>query len=83
MIDARYFYYWEELEWCVRAGKAGWKIVLVPQSKLWHKGVQRNHQPKPSVTYYATRNRLFWILGSDRLSVSNDIELEENQFGHR
>ena len=61
MIDARYFYYWEELEWCVRAGKAGWKIILVPQSKLWHKGVQRDYQPKPSVTYYATRNRLLTL----------------------
>jgi GT2 family glycosyltransferase len=58
-IDARFFYYYEEFEWCVRAREAGWKIMVVPQAKMWHKGVQRNHQPKPSVTYYATRNRLF------------------------
>ncbi len=61
MIDERYFYYWEETEWCLRAGLNGWKVVNVPDAKMWHKGVQRNHQPKPSVTYYATRNRLLTI----------------------
>ncbi len=61
MIDERYYYYWEETEWCLRAGRLGWKIMHVPQAKLWHKGVQRDHQPKPSVTYYATRNRLLTL----------------------
>lgn len=58
-IDERYFYYWEETEWCIRAGKAGWRIVHVPQAKLWHKGVQRDYRPKPSLMYYGTRN---WLL---------------------
>jgi len=61
-LDARFFYFAEELEWCVRARRAGWKVLHVPQAKLWHKGVTRNHQPKPSVTYYATRNRLLLLL---------------------
>lgn len=57
MIDPRFFYYYEETEWCVRARKAGWKAVHVPAAKLWHKGVQRNYKPGPNVTYYETRNR--------------------------
>lgn len=61
MIDARFYYYWEETEWCVRASRAGWKIVHVPQAKIWHKGVQRDYWPKPSVTYYNTRNRLLLL----------------------
>jgi len=61
MIDERYFYFWEETEWCLRAGRAGWRIIHVPQAKLWHKGVQRDYHPKPSVTYYATRNRLLTL----------------------
>jgi GT2 family glycosyltransferase len=61
MLDARFFYFWEETEWCLRAGKAGWRIVHVPQAKLWHKGVQRNYSPKPSVTYYSTRNHLLLL----------------------
>lgn len=60
-LDERFFYYVEEFEWCVRARKAGWRILHVPQAKIWHKGVQRDYQPKPSVTYYATRNRLLLL----------------------
>lgn len=58
MIDERFFYYWEEVDWCLRAQHADWRITLVPSAQLWHKGVQRNYQPKPSVAYYDTRNHL-------------------------
>ncbi len=57
MLDERFFIYWEETEWCLRAAKGGWRIMHVPQAKLWHKGVQRNYKPKPSLMYYSTRNR--------------------------
>jgi len=62
MLDASYFLYWEEIEWCIRVSKAGWRIYHVPNAKLWHKGVKRDYQPKPYVTYYITRNRLITLL---------------------
>ncbi len=61
MIDERYFYFWEETEWCIRAGRAGWRILHVPQARIWHKGITWDFQPKPSITYYATRNRLLTL----------------------
>lgn len=61
MLDERFFYYWEETEWCLRAGEAGWQIMLAPNARLWHKGVQRNYNPGPSVAYYNTRNRLLTL----------------------
>ena len=60
-LDERYFIYWEETEWCVRAAAAGWRIVHVPAARVWHKGVQRRYRPTPSVTYYSTRNRLLTL----------------------
>lgn len=60
-LDERYFYYWEETEWCIRARGKGWRVVHVPQARLWHKGVQRDYRPGPSVTYYNTRNRLLTL----------------------
>lgn len=60
-FDGRFFVYWEETEWCVRARKAGWRILNVPAAKLWHKGVQRRYAPGPWVTYYVTRNRLLLL----------------------
>jgi len=61
MLDERFFYYWEETEWCVRARRAGWTILNVPAARLWHKGVQRDYKPKPSVSYYNTRNHLLML----------------------
>jgi len=60
-LDVDYFLYWEDTEWCIRAAKAGWKIIHVPNAKVWHKGVKRDYQPKPYVTYYVTRNYLFTL----------------------
>jgi GT2 family glycosyltransferase len=61
MFDERFFIYWEETDWCVRVGRAGWRIVHVPAARIWHKGVQRDYRPRPSVTYYSTRNRLLML----------------------
>ena len=60
-LDERFFYYWEETEWCLRAGRAGWRVMHAPAAKLWHKGVQRDYQPGPNVTYYSTRNRFLMM----------------------
>ena len=61
LLDERFFYYWEETEWCLRARRNGWRIVHVPQAKVWHKGVQRLYRPGPSVAYYNTRNRFLLL----------------------
>lgn len=60
-LDERFFYYWEETEWCLRANRAGWRIVHVPDARLWHKGVRKDYRPSPSVTYYNTRNRFLMM----------------------
>ncbi len=61
LLDERYFIYWEETEWCIRAGKAGWRVIHVPKARLWHKGVRRDYRPAPHVTYYFTRNKLLTL----------------------
>jgi GT2 family glycosyltransferase len=68
MLDERFFYYYEETDWCLRAKAHHWHIIHVPGARLWHKGVQRDYHPKPSVTYYATRNR-FLVLAKHQASV--------------
>jgi len=61
MLDAKFFIYWEETEWCIRASRGGWQICHVPHAKIWHKGVNRDYQPKPSFIYYGTRNHLLTL----------------------
>jgi hypothetical protein len=61
LFDESFYYYWEETDLCVRARKAGWRIIHVPAAKIWHKGVQMDYRPQPHVTYYSTRNRLLLL----------------------
>jgi GT2 family glycosyltransferase len=28
---------WDDIEWCFKAQKRGWKCVYVPKAKIWHK----------------------------------------------
>jgi hypothetical protein len=60
-LDARFFYYWEETDWCKRASLGGWEVLHVPAAKIWHKGVQVDYSPSPNVTYYNTRNRYLFM----------------------
>ena len=64
-FDERLFMYWEEVDWCLSAREHGFELLLAPQAKVWHKGVQRNSQPQPAVTYYSVRNH-FLVLEKHR-----------------
>jgi GT2 family glycosyltransferase len=57
-LDERFFIYYEEVDWCLRMAARGWRLLHVPGARLWHKGVTRDYQPSPTVTYYSVRNRL-------------------------
>ena len=36
MLDEDFFMYGEDLDWCYRIGKAGWKIVYLPDTQIIH-----------------------------------------------
>jgi len=36
LLDERFFMYGEELDWCLRAKHAGWKIMYVPHGQVIH-----------------------------------------------
>jgi len=61
MLDPRFFAYYEETEWCVRATRAGQKILLVPQARIWHKISLTAREASPQVHYYMVRNRLLFL----------------------
>lgn len=59
LLDPSFFMYAEEADWCLRARATGYAVWFVPQGRVWHRGVQRNYQPGPHVTYYSVRNELY------------------------
>ena len=36
-LDERFFLYGEDVDWCLRATRAGFKLLYVPSATLWHK----------------------------------------------
>lgn len=60
-FDPRFFMYWEEVDWCVRARRAGYDLLVVPQAKMWHKTSPANQSYSPRTLYYMTRNRLLFV----------------------
>ncbi len=58
LLDERFFLYWEDVEWCLRARRSGWRVVHVPSATAWHKGGLPADPPPARVAYYTTRNHL-------------------------
>jgi GT2 family glycosyltransferase len=62
MLDPRYFLNFEDVEWCVRAHRAGFRVIFNPAAVMYHKISATLGQSSPANTYYMTRNALgfFW-----------------------
>lgn len=61
LFDENYFLYTEDTDLCLRTIRAGYKIYVAPQSKIFHKvnsSTKKNYSSIP--LYYATRNRLYF-----------------------
>ncbi len=61
-LNSQYFFGYEEIECCLKARVAGYKIIYVPNAKVWHKALKRyrsGYNPTigdPAVYYYLIRN---------------------------
>ncbi|GAB4315513.1 MAG: glycosyltransferase family 2 protein [Methanobacteriaceae archaeon] len=60
-LNADYFCYWEEVDFCIRTRKAGYNCLYVPNAKIWHKISQTSNQYTGFLNYYLTRN-MFWFM---------------------
>ena len=60
LFDNQYFLYLEDVDFCQRAKKAGFKIFYVPTAKLWHLNAGSSEVGGPLHDYYLTRNRLLF-----------------------
>ncbi len=60
-LEARFFLFWEESDFCVRARRAGYEIWTAPQAKVWHKVSASFIGGKPHAQYFWWRSRLLWI----------------------
>jgi hypothetical protein len=56
-----FFAYHEDVEWCYRVKKAGFKLLFVPEARVWHPDTRLRDADSPLVTYYMSRNTLLFL----------------------
>lgn len=60
LLPEDYFMYFEESDWCLKAGAAGFRLMIVPEGRVFHRFDNEKMQ-HPFVVYYYNRNRrIFW-----------------------
>ncbi|MDQ0136625.1 GT2 family glycosyltransferase [Neorhizobium galegae] len=66
MLDEGYFLYYEEVDFCIRAARAGWSCWHVPQSRVIHlvgqsTGVTRHINPSRRPAYWFESRRRYHL----------------------
>jgi GT2 family glycosyltransferase len=62
LLDERYFLYFEDADWSIRAARGGWTNAVVLQARAWHK-VHRSTGgfANPATRFYYFRNRYLFV----------------------
>jgi GT2 family glycosyltransferase len=58
LLDEAFYLYYEETDWCFQVRRAGYRILAVPTSVVWHKVSATLGQTSPVIDYYMLRNHL-------------------------
>jgi GT2 family glycosyltransferase len=59
-FDSRFFLHFEDFEFCLRAGRAAYKVSIVPGPGILHLAGRTTRRVKPMALFYSTRNRV-WL----------------------
>lgn len=84
-FDESLFLYWEDADFCMRVKQLGYKVVLLPQALVCHKG-SASVRETPDKTYYLARNGRYFLqrysqwLGHLILHVVNFLLLGSKSF---
>jgi len=62
-LDERFFFGWEDVDISVRAARKGFKVLYVPESRIWHKGfgIGKRDRLMGMPVYYATRGQFLFM----------------------
>ena len=58
LLDERYYIYSEDCDWCLRARRAGYRLLFVPTARLWHKVSASSGASSPWKIYHRVRANL-------------------------
>lgn len=62
LLDAGYFLYYDDLDICVRARRAGYRLLMVPRALMWHKVADSSGGVgTPRERYYMARGKVRFL----------------------
>jgi GT2 family glycosyltransferase len=61
LLDEAYFMYSEEVDWCLRARRAGWRTAYAPGARVWHKEGMSVGRKSALQDYHSVRSRLILL----------------------
>lgn len=62
LFDERFFMYYEDLDFCLRLHHLGWRIVIFPQAKMWHKvSSSSGGHDSPNERYWMARSSVLYF----------------------
>jgi len=61
LLDQRFFLFWEDADWTLRATRSGHRGAVVTESRIWHKVSRSFARGEPTLgTFYFVRNGLLF-----------------------
>jgi len=61
LLDPGYFLYLEDMDFCLRAQAEGYRLLFVPQAKMWHQGSASTAQNPGLRKYHLVRSTLYFL----------------------
>lgn len=79
LFNEKYFMYFEDVEFSLRALRAGFKVIYSPKTYLWHKVAQGSSVGSNLNDYFITRNRL--LFGMKYANLRTKLALIKESLG--
>jgi GT2 family glycosyltransferase len=62
LFDERFFMYYEDVDFCIRATQAGYRSALLPEITVWHDGSKSTSESYYLREFYHARSRMIFFL---------------------
>lgn len=60
LFEPNFIIYWDEVDFCWRAQKAGYRMAAITKARMWHKVAKTMNEVKPRARYLYIRNQLYF-----------------------
>jgi GT2 family glycosyltransferase len=59
LLDRDLFFLYEDVDWSLRARRAGYRVYLAPRARVWHRvSAAAGGEHSPTIAYYDARNHI-------------------------